>query len=96
MGWRGRQCSGDFEYRHGPFETLVIRSSSHRRLPSTFHKHPGEKVKTVANENIKVDIRGDGGFCVLPPSLHKSGWRYEIVCDFEPAPLPDGCSNSSR
>jgi hypothetical protein len=45
-------------------------------------------VKTTANDNIKLDVRGDGGFCVLPPSLHKSGGLYEIVHDAEPADLP--------
>ena len=89
-GLAGETVLGDFEYEHGPLpETLVIRSGSHRGFHRHF-KHPGGKVKTVANDNIKVDIRGDGGFCVLPPSLHKSGGRYEIVRDFEPAPLPDG------
>ena len=47
-------------------------------------------MKTVANTSIKVDIRGDGGFCVLPPSLHKSGGRYEKVHDAELADLPAG------
>ncbi len=37
-----------------------------------------------------VDVRGDGGFCVLPPSLHKSGGRYEIVHEADPAELPNG------
>lgn len=27
---------------------------------------------------------------MLPPSLHKSGGRYEVVRDAEPAPLPEG------
>jgi Domain of unknown function (DUF927)/Bifunctional DNA primase/polymerase, N-terminal/Primase C terminal 2 (PriCT-2) len=89
-GLAGETVLGDFEYEHGPLpETLVIRSGSHRGFHRHF-KHPGGKVKTVANDNIKVDIRGDGGFCVLPPSLHKSGGRYEVVNDAEPAPLPDG------
>ena len=89
-GLAGETVLGDFEYEHGPLpETLVIRSGSHRGFHRHF-KHPGGKVKTVANDNIKVDIRGDGGFCVLPPSLHKSGWRYEVVHDAEPAELPEG------
>ena len=35
-------------------------------------------------------MKGDGGFCALLPSLHKSGGRYEVVHDAEPAELPQG------
>ena len=33
---------------------------------------------------IGVDIRGQGGFAVLPPSMHESGRRYEWVKGFAP------------
>jgi hypothetical protein len=35
-----------------------------------------------------IDVRGVGGFAVLPPSLHKSGRAYQWGVDVEPAPLP--------
>ena len=44
-----------------------------------FH-HPGvgRKVRTTAGVIAPgVDVRGDGGYAVLPPSLHTSGRRYE-------------------
>ena len=88
----GEALLDQFEFEHGPLslsDTLVIRSGSGRGLHRHF-KHPGHKVKTTANENIQIDVRGDGGFCVLPPSLHKSGRRYEVVHDAEPAELPLG------
>ena len=89
-GPEGEALLAEFEKVHGPFPpTLVIRSGSGRGLHRHF-KHPGYKVKTVANPKIKLDIKGDGGFCVLPPSLHKSGGNYEIVHDAEPAELPQG------
>ncbi len=77
-----------FEFEHGALpETLIIRSGSGRGLHRHF-KHPGRKVKTAPNLAIKVDVKGDGGFCVLPPSLHKSGEYYAIVHDAKPAELP--------
>ena len=37
---------------------------------------------------IGVDVRGEGGFAVLPPSLHASGNRYAWLDDFEPWVVP--------
>ncbi len=42
-----------------------------------FYKHPGRLVKNAVRIRDKMDIRGDGGFVVVPPSLHASGKRYE-------------------
>jgi len=43
-----------------------------------FFKHPGERVcNAVAMQKIKgFDLRGDGGYVLLPPSLHQTGVRY--------------------
>jgi uncharacterized protein (DUF927 family) len=89
-GPEGEAVLAEFERRQGPLpDTLTIRSGSGRGLHRHF-KHPGYLVKTVANISIKLDVKGDKGYCVLPPSLHKSGGRYEVVSDFDPAPLPAG------
>jgi hypothetical protein len=89
-GSQGETVLDEFEFEHGPLpETLKIRSGSQRGFHRHF-KHPGHRVKTKANPEIKIDVKGDGGFCVLPPSLHKSGGYYEIRHDAEPAELPPG------
>jgi len=43
-----------------------------------FFRHPGKNIPTKARiwKNVCVDIRGDGGFIVLPPSIHSSGGKY--------------------
>lgn len=50
-----------------------------------------EEIKTQANLIKGLDTRGQGGFVVLPPSLHDSGKFYEWVRsphDTSVAPLP--------
>jgi uncharacterized protein (DUF927 family) len=89
-GPEGDALLAEFERQNGPLlETLVIRSGSGRGLHRHF-KHPGYEVRTKANPAIKIDVKGDGGFCVLPPSLHKNGGQYRIEHDAEPAELPQG------
>lgn len=89
-GPEGEAVLQKFATLHGPLpETLTIRSGSGRGLHRHF-KHPGYRVKTKANPTIKLDVKGDGGFCVLPPSRHKSGGQYEVVKDVELAELPEG------
>ncbi len=61
-------------------------------IPHTMHAHTGgggdhyyysypesglgNSASTIA---AKVDVRGDGGFVVAPPSVHRSGCPYEWV-----------------
>src|SRR5262245_12561671 len=57
--------------------------------------HPGTHV-TSRTENFApgLDIKGDGGYIVAPPSLHKSERRYQWEVQQDPedtplAPIPD-------
>jgi len=42
-----------------------------------FFAHPGFTVKNKVKPYPGIDIRGDGGFLVLPPSLHHTGIYYQ-------------------
>jgi Bifunctional DNA primase/polymerase, N-terminal len=85
-GPEGEAVLAEFEKEHGPLpETLTIRSGSGRGLHRHF-RHPGYRVTTRANPAIKLDIKGDGGFAVLPPT-----GRYEVISDtLDIAELPEG------
>jgi len=36
----------------------------------------------------RIDVRGEGGFVILPPSVHSNGKIYEWLNDSDPLPLP--------
>jgi len=48
-----------------------------------FHAHEGWTPPTIKT-SIGVDIRGQGGFAVLPPSMHESGINYAWIKGYEP------------
>jgi putative DNA primase/helicase len=54
-----------------------------------FYRHPGERVRGFVRPGM--DLKGDGGYVVAPPSIHPSGRRYEWQTDpfIEPANPPD-------
>jgi hypothetical protein len=41
-----------------------------------FFQHPGHDVPNRTNVLPGIDVRGDGGFVVAPPSAHASGREY--------------------
>jgi hypothetical protein len=43
-----------------------------------YYRYPAEKeIRNSVNADIGLDIRGDGGYVVAPPSIHPSGRKYE-------------------
>lgn len=59
-----------------------------------YYQHPGGIVENKVKFRPGLDLRGDGGYVVAPPSLHPLGHRYEWQFDRGPgkveiAPMPD-------
>jgi hypothetical protein len=46
-------------------------------------RHPGHEVGNSAKKVPGIDIRGDGGYVIVPPSIHPSGIRYEWSTRFD-------------
>lgn len=44
---------------------------------------------TVKIKGKEVDIRGEGGYVIIPPSIHKNGSKYIWVNKGEPSELPE-------
>lgn len=62
------------EYSQFP-ATVSVKTGRGRHL---YFKSPPEKILCSAGKLGRgLDIRGDGGFIIAPPSLHRSGARYE-------------------
>lgn len=77
-----------------------ISETVHARTARGDHyvfEHPGFEVRNFAGgpSGVRlshVDLRGDGGFVVVPPSVHPSGAQYEWVVspfDRKPASAPE-------
>ncbi len=94
----------DVDARHGGEESLMTLEATYDRLPHTLHAHsggggrhlyfhyPGQRIPNSAQVGgyPGLDLRGDGGYIVAPPSLHQSGQHYawqEETCPL--AALPE-------
>jgi hypothetical protein len=89
----------DVDPRHGGDKTLAELEAQHGLLPLTLTVSTGgggkhyffrwaEGVKNRTAILPGLDVRGEGGYVVAPPSLHKSGKRYELLTPSE-TPLAD-------
>ena len=91
----------DIDPRHGGAESLKDLQNEHGPLPDTvecltggggchyYFAHPGAHVGNKVGLKPGLDLRGDGGYVVAPPSRHISGRDYEwqIFGDPDTAPL---------
>jgi hypothetical protein len=77
-----------------PATTWVSRTGRPEGGWQQFFKHPGNGTTIGNRAGLRpgLDVRGDGGYVILPPSLHASGRRYEWLVppqQSELAPLSD-------
>lgn len=90
-GEQGEATIKDMESTFGKLpETYEVETSRGRHL--YFLQPSGIKTKSQASGQIgpKLDVRGDGGQVVAPPSIHpETKKRYSILRDVEVAIAPD-------
>lgn len=90
----------DIDPRHGGEQSLAELQRKHGELPATLTTRTGgggrhllfrsdaKLANSAAALGPGLDVRGDGGYVVAPPSLHISGVRYEWLIQTEPSQLP--------
>jgi hypothetical protein len=96
----------DVDVAHGGAETFERLLDEHGPLPATveavsggggrhlYFAHPGGSIPNRVELFRGIDLRGDGGVIVAPPSVHPSGGRYRWLPghgpgSLDPAPMPD-------
>jgi hypothetical protein len=91
-GHGGTQGLAALEQRNGPLPRTVeaVSGGGGRHL---YFAHPGGHVRNKVALAPGVDLRGDGGMIVAPPSVHPSGRRYTWrpgrgPGELMPAPIP--------
>ena len=89
----------DVDPRHGGTQSLKALEREHGDLPKTmealtggggrhlYFSHPGTVVHNRAGIAPGIDLRGDGGCIVAPPSVHPSGKRYRWLKGRAPGQL---------
>ena len=93
----------DVDPRHGGFKSLETLCAHHKKTKTVvqitgggglhiFFKHPGSMRGMKLAPGIEV--KADGGYIIVPPSVHPSGPQYQwangkSLSDLQPARVPD-------
>jgi len=59
-------------------KTLVVKT---RKGYHFYYRTTENLLQTRRFDNLKIDIKGEGGYVVAPPSIHREGTRYEFLND---------------
>jgi hypothetical protein len=88
-GDEGWDSLHQLEDRHGELPTtLSVRTPGDGE--HLYFTHPGVQIANTAGfPGPALDIRGDGGYVLAPPSVGTGGRRYEVDEAAAPAPMPD-------
>ena len=75
-----------------PADAAPVVTRTHRTPRGGVHllfAWPGLPVRNSTSKlSVGVDVRGDGGYIIMPPSVSASGRAYTIERDIDPQPVP--------
>jgi hypothetical protein len=84
----GAASLAQLEVEHGLLPDTRMACSPSGSLHHYF-RHPGIKIKTTASElGDGIDVRGNGGMVIAPPSVNLDGRRYRWINKLPIADMP--------
>lgn len=86
-GVDGAQYLLEWQREHGDFPETACATTGSGGTHYFFRVPNGVSVKSAAHVIDGVDVRGDGGYVVVPPSKHPNGNRYEWDLHYEDFPI---------
>jgi hypothetical protein len=86
-GHGGEASLAQLEAAHGPLP-LTVEALSGGGGRHLYFAHPGGRVGNRVGLLPGIDLRGDGGCVVAPPSIHPNGRRYVWASERAPGVAP--------
>jgi hypothetical protein len=83
----GAESLAALELDHGPL-AATVEAATGGGGRHVYFAHPGGTVASRVGLAPGIDVRGDGGCVVAPPSLHPSGRRYTWLPGHGPGEVP--------
>lgn len=78
------------EATHGPLPKTITARTGSGGVHYYFRCPPGVTIKNSQSKVApKIDVRGEGGYVIAPPSVHRSGNRYEWIVSPTEATMAD-------
>lgn len=88
-GIDGAAYLADWERAHGKFPETACATTGSGGVHYFFRAPAGVSVRNATHVIDGVDVRGDGGYIVAPPSIHPNGARYEWDLHYEDYPIAE-------
>lgn len=87
-GVDGRKSMRDFDTRFGRKPRTVAVRTGHDGIQEYFLCPRGSVPRNATNPDLGIDLRGEGGIVVAPPSVLSDGGTYRFVEGRSPDDLP--------
>lgn len=88
-GVDGAQYLLEWQREHGEFPETACATTGSGGTHYFFKAPSGVSVRNAAHVIEGVDVRGDGGYIIAPPSRHPNGNRYEWDLHFLDYPIAE-------